>query len=369
MTDINTFFELLRAGIWGRKAELTSVPKSWQRVFDMAFQQSVIGVTFEGLQTLPKDCMPAQKLLLKWISSAFVIKKQNKQVNEAVAQLVSYLNVYSIPCRLMKGQGCASLYPNPLYRQSGDIDLFVGEIQYERAKNQVRARGVNIEMESTYDAHFTWGNVLVEMHRLEMKLYWPSLNRQFQQICRMEEWHEPTDFEVEDLKVTMFNATFNAFYVFMHLYHHFLQVGVGLRQVCDWMLIMKHYEHELDWERLHGYVLMVGAERAWKAFYGLTVEHMGLQLETVPEWMRGYKTADVQFVLNDILNVGNFGKFGESMQKRSFGGGIKANVWSFIVLTKRLLRVSKFGRRETIAYPLWKVFCDGSMFNRYKSKH
>lgn len=56
----------------------------------------------------------------------------------------------------------------------------------------------------------------------------------------MEEWRKPSFFEVEDQKVAMFNATFNAFYVFMHLYHHFLQVGVGLRQVCDWMLIMKH---------------------------------------------------------------------------------------------------------------------------------
>lgn len=156
---------------YGAKGGVVFCPKELAEIFDMAVQQSVVGVTFEALQTLLKDCMPVQKLLLKWISNVCAIEKLNKQVNEAVDQLVSYLNVYSIPCRLMKGQGCASLYPNPLYRQSGDIDLFVGEIQYERAKNQVRARGVDIERESTHDAHFTWGKVLVEMHKLEMKLY------------------------------------------------------------------------------------------------------------------------------------------------------------------------------------------------------
>ena len=369
MTDRNTFFELLQAGVWGRKAKLDSPPMSWQTVFDMVVQQSVAGVTLDALQSLPKDYMPEQKLLFKWISNACVIEKLNKQVNEAVSQLVSYLDVHSVPSRLMKGQGCASLYPHPLYRQSGDIDLFVGVEQYERAKNLIHFCGINIEHERVYDAHFTWGQVKVEMHRYETKLYWPSLNRRFQLICRQEEWREPLTFEVDGQRVAMFNATFNAFYIFVHFYHHFLQAGIGLRQVCDWMLIMKHYEHVIDWKRLHDYVTAIGAERAWNVFYGLTVEYLGVQLETVPEWMREYKAADVQFVLDDILKVGNFGKFGKSMQKRSFGGGFMANMESFIALFIRLLRISKFGRREVLAYPLWKVFCDRSMFNRYKSKH
>ena len=68
MTDRNTFFELLQAGVWGRKAKLDSPPMSWQTVFDMVVQQSVAGVTLDALQSLPKDYMPEQKLLFKWIT-------------------------------------------------------------------------------------------------------------------------------------------------------------------------------------------------------------------------------------------------------------------------------------------------------------
>lgn len=285
-----------------------------------------------------------------------------------MAQIVSYLNKCGVSIRLMKGQGCALLYPNPLHRQSGDIDLFVGSKQYEHAKELIRAQGIEIEKESAYDAHFIWGNVYVEMHWQETKLYYPSNNKVFQLICRKEEWEKPDVTEIEGQHVEMFNPTFNAFYVFVHLYHHFMQVGVGLRQVCDWMLLLKRNEEEIDWDRLQKYVSAIKAGRAWKAFYGLAVEYLGLHLAEVPQWMENCNATDIRFVMRDILKVGNFGKFGASMQKRSFGKGILANMESFAALALRLFRISRFGYQEAFSYPLWRLFCDKNMFGRYKLK-
>lgn len=368
MTNIDTFFELLRAGVWGRDAFVPSPPISWPEVIEMAKRQSVSGLIFDGLQTLPKPVLPKGNHILGLFSTTYSIEKLNKQVNTAVAQIVCYLNKHGVSNRLMKGQGCALLYPNPLHRQSGDIDLFVGSRQYEKAKALIKAKGIEIEKEGAYDTHFLWGDVLVELHRLETKLYYPCNNKAFQQICRKEEWERPITIEIGGQQVELFNQTFNAFYIFVHLYHHFMQVGVGLRQVCDWMLLLKQNEEEIDWERLHKYVRAIKAERAWKAFYGLAVERLGLQLTVTPQWMQDCDKVDIQFVLHDIFKVGNFGKYGTSMQKRTFGKGILVNVDSFAALVMRLFRVSKFGYQEALFYPLWRLFCDGNMFGRYKSK-
>ena len=118
--------------------------------------------------------------------------------------------------------------------------------------------------------------------------------------------------KIRDQPVAMFNATFNVFYIFVHLYYHFLQVEVGL-QICDWMLWQKYEEDAIDQERLYGYVKAGGARRAWKTFSELAVEHLGLRLSETLDWKANYSMQDVSFLLENVLTVGNFGKYGDSM--------------------------------------------------------
>lgn len=359
------FLELLRSGVWGLPIHLSKPPDDWHTIYNMSKKQSVQAVVFDGVQKLPKAFIPPKELVLEWYGVTMRTEKISEAHERDLVSLIKFLSDCNIDNRLMKGQGCASFYPKPWHRQSGDIDLFVGERQYNKAQDLIRNHGVKIEKESVYDVHFTWGKTIVEMHKWETFFYYPFVNRRLQSICRKEEWNKSIVVNIGDQPIALFNATFNAFYIFVHLYHHFLQVGIGLRQICDWMLWMKHQEVYIDWERLHRYVQEIDAERAWKAFYGLTAEHLGLRLTVVPKWMQQYSQKDVDFILEDVFSVGNFGKYGDSIQKRSFGGGILANIASFGALTKRLIRVSRFGPCEVVSYPLWRIFCDRTMLSRY----
>lgn len=364
--SVDTFFALLQAGIWGQEAKVTDIPQNWPEIYNIAQQQSVLGVVFDGINTLPKSKMPKHDILFNWYANVCNIESCNKLVNRDVASLTAYFDKNNIAYRLMKGQGCASFYPNPLHRQSGDIDIFVGEEQYERAKETIRQKDTTIEKESLYDAHFAWGDTMVEMHRMETMFYSQRLNKHLQSICRKEEWIESVSITVADKQVMLFNPTFNVYYTFVHLYHHFLQLGVGLRQLCDLALMLKTFEKEIDWVKLQHYLEEIGALRAWNTFYGLATEHMGLKLEHVPYWMTNYSNKDVQCILADILTVGNFGKHGKSLKKRSFNGGLTANIGSFWALLQRLFFISKFGKREAFAYPIWKLRYDHSIVKRYK---
>lgn len=359
------FLELLRSGVWGLPIHLSKPPDDWHTIYNMSKKQSVQAVVFDGVQKLPKAFIPPKELVLEWYGVTMRTEKISEAHERDLVSLIKFLSDCNIDNRLMKGQGCASFYPKPWHRQSGDIDLFVGERQYNKAQDLIRNHGVKIEKESVYDVHFTWGKTIVEMHKWETFFYYPFVNRRLQSICRKEEWNKSIVVNIGDQPIALFNATFNAFYIFVHLYHHFLQVGIGLRQICDWMLWMKHQEVYIDWERLHRYVQEIDAERAWKAFYGLTAEHLGPRLTVVPKWMQQYSQKDVDFILEDVFSVGNFGKYGDSIQKRSFGGGILANIASFGALTKRLIRVSRFGPCEVVSYPLWRIFCDRTMLSRY----
>lgn len=366
MTSRDFFFELLKCGLWSRPSSSFDGQVNWHQMKEMAKMQSVTGILFDGIQQLTKTQRPPTEILLDWFGQTLHIESANIKHNKALASLVSYLRDEGVESRLLKGQGCASYYPNPLHRQCGDIDLFVGKEQYGRALQVIENKGIHIEKDGVKDTHFIWGDIPVELHWMEEYFYSRRMNGHLQQIFRKEEWKHPKVIMLEGVSVAMMSPTQNAFHVFVHLWHHFLQVSIGLRQICDWMLILKRDENSIDWADIYEYVRKMDAERAWCAFYGLTVKYLGLELTNVPEWMQKWSERDVDEIVKDVLKQGNFGQYGESMKQRKFKSGLLKNIGSFAALGCRLMRVWKFGRREVVAYPLWRLFRDENMLKRYK---
>ncbi|WP_197020357.1 nucleotidyltransferase family protein [Prevotella sp. P6B1] len=354
------FFELLRSGLWGNEADASSFTKDvdWGVIYQYADEQSVSAVVFDGIEALKdkdgKNITPPKIDLLTWMGEVFIIENNNHVLNENLKTLESYFHDKGIRTLLLKGQGCASLYRNPLHRNSGDIDLFVGLDQYEAVKNILKEDGIAIEKETRKDLHFMWHDTPVECHKMALHYYSPIINQPLQRINRAEEWREPRSFILEGQEIGQPNPTYNAFFIFMHIHHHFVQTGIGLRQICDWTLFLHRHCAEIDWDKIQQYLKDVRATLAWVSFYGFAKEYLALDINA-PEWMRQYKKEDVQFLFSDIMAVGNFGQSSESMKHRSFDKGFFGNIYSFWALFKRLIKVFKYGKEKIIAYPIWKV--------------
>lgn len=355
-------FALVRSAIWNDECplELFTNEVDWQSIISMANVQTLTAIVFDAFErlnsALKAELVPISvKLLLKWYAITVKVEAQNKAQNNDLLSLEACCHDAGIKTLLLKGQGCASLYPRPEHRHCGDIDLFVGLEQYDAMKELLRVKGIELEKETRKDLHFMWNRTPVECHKIAVHYYHPSINKPLQRINRAEEWHDLASFEVNGVNVSLFNPTYNAFFIFMHIHHHFVQTGVGLRQVCDWTLHLKSNEDSIDWNRLHEYVKSVRVMKAWNAFYGFAKSYLDLHLNDEPLWMRTYSIADVEFVKRDIMQVGNFGKTSESMQHRSFEKGVFGNMYSFYFLFKRLCRVFKYGPEEILAYPVWKI--------------
>lgn len=360
---LSQFFNLLRAGIGTDivDPELFRQEVKWNRIYEIAENQTLLAIIFDGIEQLMSICRnsvssPHMELLMDWIGQVAYIEKKNKTLNTALKDVYAYFRENGLSVLLLKGQGCASLYPKRNHRNSGDIDLFVGLDQYELAKQLVVAKGIKLEKETRKDMHFKWNEIIIECHKMALHYYSPVINKPLQKINREEEWHNTSSFVLDGLAISLPNPTYNAFFIFMHIHHHFVQTGIGLRQICDWTLLLQKEENNIDWRILKRYIHDVRATLAWVTFYGFAKKYLGLKLENEPDWMKKYEDKDVEFLLDDILEVGNFGKHSESFRHRSFNKGWLANYYSFFVLFKRLCRVSKYGREEVVAYPIWKIF-------------
>ena len=92
-------------------------------LYQSAKVQALLGITFDGMQTLPQELRPKRELYLKWCNALLQIEENNHILNQEIAKVYTLYRANQIEPVLLKGQGVAQNYRNPLHRQCGDIDL------------------------------------------------------------------------------------------------------------------------------------------------------------------------------------------------------------------------------------------------------
>lgn len=122
------FFSLLRCAAQGRDADVgQGAPppgaRVWARVYRLAREQALAGVLFDVVQRLPREWMPPKALLMEWYALAAQVRQRNRRMNVQVVKEQAALCESGFRATLLKGQGVALLYPQPLSRMCGDIDL------------------------------------------------------------------------------------------------------------------------------------------------------------------------------------------------------------------------------------------------------
>ena len=124
---MNPFFQLLRFTV-GSTDELPEgiTSQEWADLLEMSVKQSVAGVVFSRIETLDKDKIGIPlDVLLDWVGVAEQVKGQSDLVNKRCVEVSQYFERHGFRCCILKGQGNALMYPNPLMRTSGDIDLWL----------------------------------------------------------------------------------------------------------------------------------------------------------------------------------------------------------------------------------------------------
>lgn len=127
MTSMTLFYELIQVAL-GNRTVLSRTPSEteWHDLYKMCQKQSVTGVALDALESLSEQRQkPPLDLLYQWIGYVEQIKQQNLRVNRRCMEITRMFTEAGFKSCILKGQGNARMYPNPLARTAGDIDVWV----------------------------------------------------------------------------------------------------------------------------------------------------------------------------------------------------------------------------------------------------
>lgn len=295
-------FELLQVAIGTRDclSRRFSV-EEWDSVLYEAERQAIVSVLINGLERLPKEQLPPKVILLQYIGEYNINESTYALHIEHARELTKMFKDAGFEVCVLKGLSAAYRYPNPTYRQLGDIDLWVNGCRSD-VMDWLRKQ-CNIGQEVWHHVGVKiYDDVPVEVHFHPIWLYNPVHN------SRLQRWFSEQERVIFAKPVNVHgfvetNAVFDAVYQLMHCFHHLMEEGLGLRHIVDYYYVLRCLDDE---ERglASGVLQSLGmmkfcAAVMWIIKYVMCIPDNELLCE--PNEIEG------RFVLKEIMAGGNFG--------------------------------------------------------------
>ena len=316
-------FTLLRNALWKSDEELPSELSEQKaiRLFAVAEQQAVSGLVMDAL--ISNNVYMPRPLVFGAIGLLEQIKQQNRIINEGAVALEGLLSSNGVNYVLVKGPAVASFYPEPLARQSGDIDYYCDDQCYKKSLELVQSQWkVRPEREGAEKhCHYDYHDVTYEGHFKLVDLFGTERNEYFQKLIDSA---DTASIKIGGAQIKTIPITIHVLYIFLHLYNHLMKLGVGLRQFCD-LAVMLHYCREfIDVDALRGHLRILGMDRAYRACGSILVEKLGLPAEDLCCSLSSSDRKYGQKILDVVMYRGNMGHY----NKRSGFSGWKHKVES-----------------------------------------
>ena len=248
MNEITLIFAFLQYSLGG-KVDMNNVviDMNWQQLYSFASKQSLLGFCFYGIERLGKEYPEELKqnpigreLLMTWMGKAQQIRQQNMKVNAVAGKLFAMLREDGFRCCILKGQGNALMYPNPYSRTPGDIDVWVNASREDIT--EYAKRHLNLEDDIRFHhLETTMDGVPVELHFFPCTMNNPIYN------ALLQKWFKRNaDLQCSNVvslpdgigEIAIPTSAFNVIYQLTHLYHHFFDEGIGMRQIIDYYYVV-----------------------------------------------------------------------------------------------------------------------------------
>lgn len=345
---VETFFHLLRYSIGADEAPQMAADE-WADAHAMAAKQSLLGVMFTGVERMKEQGLLTcpRQLMLEWFTECENIERANRRLNEVAVKVTRAFARRGYRSCLLKGQGCAAMYPNPLRRTTGDIDIWL-----EGTDRDIIAmvRSFDPAARAVYHhiAFPSYKDIEVEVH------YRPSFVQNLRNNRRLQRYfssHSAEQFANKvdhgSLKgVAVPTHEFSLVYQLAHINQHVLKDGIGLRQLTDYYFLLRALDGQADASVVNT-LRRTGLWPMACAVMYVMGEVFGMDRRLMiapPDERRG------RAVMAEVVAGGNFGQYDERFHfaRNAVGNNMQ-----------RLVRDGRLARHftvEALSEPLFRLY-------------
>lgn len=349
---------LLKKSLWDISFELAS-STSFQLLPQIAKEQGVTSFVYDGARrtgiTIPDEI---EQQWRKHITASIFQNERLLMAQDAVLRSFERTN---IPVAVLKGSSAARYYPQPELRALGDIDLLINKNDIPTARELLLHEGYK-ENAHEHDFHISFSKKGVTLELHEQVTVFPDTpgGQAAQEIAKG--FLEHLDIgSMCGYDFPVLSRTDQALSLLLHIVRHMFEGGIGLRQLCDWMVFVStegsHFEDDVC-PVLKRCGLLTFAEVSTKA----CEQYLGLD-HACCCWCNSVDEHTCKLFMDSVFRGGNMGSANTDAMgslftdEKSMGDKNTSPVISFIRKINRRIYISfPFVERFKLLLPVFWVY-------------
>ena len=314
-TEQDIFFCLLRTSLWNLEKDkdylhglLERSDYSWSSILKSIEDHALLGVVADTILSLsePVQLNEHQKnLIIQYVANSYQKRFQTQQVLVEVFEKFEEIGCNPI---LLKGEGLAQLYPSRCIRACGDVDVYVGSKDFDKAvaclNSMCEPKDLDHAVLGNHDYTIRYKGILFEIHFKPGYASVEKAEQRYQELAYYWLVQEKCQtITVLGKQILIPAAQYNILYVFEHLARHFRNSELGIRQFLDWALLLERtdFQESILKDNLEELFVL----DAWKRLGGVLQE--GLGIEKIP-FIEGNDSIPSKDLIRVVLSRGNFAR-------------------------------------------------------------
>lgn len=276
----------------------------WAAVWQEGCHQTVQLMVLDAMACYRKYVDDA--LYDEWIQVAGDLFYRNAQVFGAQTELVEHLATEAFPHVILKGAAVAACYPRPELRVLGDVDFLVEQAQLHEAEARLISSGYQrLAMEHDCHVVFKKNDVRFEMHFETAGIPFGTIGQRVREFLR-DTVSTAQCSSVDGVTFSVPDGVHQALILLLHMQHHTLGEGLGIRHLCDWLCFAQATKEQPFWEqRVLPFLKEIGLFTYAAVMTKIGALYLGLPC---PSWAQVADDELCRKMIKDILTGGNFGQ-------------------------------------------------------------
>lgn len=276
---------------------------NWQLVIKEATLQAV---ALMAVDTAALNKFITKADYRKEFRKAYLVSLNNAQVENSQNKLVELLDKHNKPYVILKGTAAASYYPSPMLRHLGDVDFLIDP----KDKDEISQLLLNDGYERYHENHachvvFKKPKEHLEMHFEVVGIPTGIAGKKIRKFFKNAVLSSKT-VTGKDIQFRAPSDVYHAVIILLHMQHHMLGEGLGLRHLTDWACFVQKTADAPFWHKeLLPFLREVGLFTYAAVMTKTTAIYLGI---SCPVWADGVSNELAEQVIEDILAGGNFGK-------------------------------------------------------------
>lgn len=276
----------------------------WAQVMEESIQQAVCPLVLEAAAAYQADIPP--EVYERWFSTCYTYLRSAHCTFLSQRHLIEMMAQNGYSCIILKGTAAAAYYPDPEQRCFGDVDFLIDATQREAVEEMLAADGYQ-RWASEHICHVVYrkNREHLEMHFEIPGIPYGEAGERVREYINGAE-HRSLTQTVGGVEFPAPQPRDHALILLLHMQHHMLGEGLGLRHLCDWVTFVTRTADDPFWK---ADVLPLVRTIGLDTYVAVMTKVGAMYLDTAcPAWAKGADEHLCAAVMADILAGGNFGR-------------------------------------------------------------